>query len=146
MTYRDQAWTARQGTMGDIAESKFEELCDRGFVRYGLNRPPIQMSALPAQLRYTPDYLTSAGFVEVQGCGRDGTLKFKAEKLAALSQWNGIHPVTLWMWDSHRKQWASVGLEEMYQLIAEHGTLGAFKEGTPYWAVKATAIPNWSKT
>lgn len=102
MTYRNKKWENRIGTLGDPAESAFEDwasISDYGFVRYGLNRPPIDMRMVPEKIRYTPDYLTNFGLVEVQGCGRDQLFKFKHEKLVALQSWNNDCPVSLWLYD-----------------------------------------------
>ena len=71
MSFAEKPFGVRIRTMGDIAERKFEERSVVEWVRYGLCRPPIDMSALPPELRYTPDYLTAQRLVEVQGLGQD---------------------------------------------------------------------------
>ena len=132
------------GAMGDEAEARFEQLHNRKFVRFGLNRPPLQVHRLPTFVRYTPDYLTTSGFYEVQGCGRDRLLKFKVEKLSALSLWDAMHPVRLWLWDAHGAAWADVSLEDAYRLIGIHGRMDQFREGKPYWALPVDAIDDWT--
>lgn len=101
-TFSERTWEKREKTLGDPAESAFEEWAENTwcpFARYGLNRPPIDMRLVPPKIRYTPDYITNLGLVEVQGCGRDGLFKFKHEKLIALQQWDTEMPVSLWLYD-----------------------------------------------
>lgn len=150
MSFKDRDWQARFDEMGDLAEGIFEWVCeevlDRGYVRYGLNRPPIRMSALPARVRYTPDYLMSNAYVEVQGFGRDQTLKLKLDKWGALHWWNDLHPTKLFVYDSHNKRWQFVGLPELDEVLADgKGTLDSFPEGKTYFAFHAAVLPDrWS--
>lgn len=132
--FKDQAWTARFGAMGDEAESKFEEVHDGGWVRYGLCRPPVQMSKLPTFLRYTPDYLTSNGLVEVQGVGRDRLLKLKVEKALELQQWHNIFGLTLFMWDSKRKDHAYLPWPTVWGWLPTM-PMNTFPEGKTYWEI-----------
>ena len=81
MSFKDGTWAQRFGALGDEAEQVFERVARYGWVRYGLNRPPLQMHRLPARIRYTPDYLMSNKFIEVQGLGRDQKLKLKLDKI-----------------------------------------------------------------
>lgn len=122
MTYRNQKWENRIDTLGDPAEGAFEDWAnqtDYKFVRYGLCRPPINMRLVPTKLRYTPDYLTDFGLVEVQGCGRDGKFKFKHEKLVALNQWNTDCPVSLWLYDQPADIGYMVRLEHVTNMCAD---------------------------
>lgn len=140
--FKDQSWEQRFGAMGDEAEQKFEEyakdVLDRGFVRYGLNRPPIKMHSLPARIRYTPDYLMSRCFVEVQGLGRDQKFKLKFDKWNSLRWWNDFKRedfdgVSLYVWDSHKKRETMFPLECLDALLSDGtGALGVFHEGKPY--------------
>jgi hypothetical protein len=131
-SFRNQSWNNRFQEMGDTAEAIFEATIGRGFVRFGLNRPPLQVHKLPAKIRYAPDYLTSTGFYEVQGCGRDGVLKLKDEKLVALGEWNQDFDTFLWVYDqtNHRYAWAHVG-EIVHDL--DKFRKGMFPEGKPYF-------------
>ena len=140
MSFKDRGWNARFAEMGDQAEAKFEEVCDRGFVRYGLNRPPLRMSMLPPFVRYTPDYLTSRAFVEVQGFGRDQTFKLKVDKYEALAEWAQQHPVDLFIYDSHNDRHIQLSLDEVYDVIMASGHLDRFPEGKAFWSVPADAI------
>lgn len=140
MSFKDRRWESRFEAMGDQAEAKFEEVCDRGFVRYGLNRPPIRMSMLPEFVRYTPDYLTSKCFVEVQGFGRDQTFKLKVDKYQALVAWSAFHPVEIFIYDSYNDRSIQLTLDDVYQLWQDYGSGGSFPEGKQYWSVPASAI------
>jgi hypothetical protein len=131
----------RVGTMGDEAEGVFEEVCHVNWVRYGLNRPPLKMSMLDERVRYTPDYLTSAAFVEVQGFGRDQTLKLKVSKMSALAWWNVPHPVELFVWDSTNKRHAQFPLAEVQAWFDNLRTvLDRFHDSGAYFAVPAEVV------
>lgn len=145
MSFKDRGWNARFEQLGDEAEGIFEEVATQqlklGYVRYGLNRPPIQMSRLPARIRYSPDYLMSAKFVEVQGFGRDQLLKLKIDKWMSLHFWNSIHPVELFAWDTTNNRWCFVTLDDLDLLIADGmATFAAFPERKSYLAFEADAL------
>lgn len=141
MSFKDRSWARRFEEMGDEAEGVFEDVCDAQlklkFVRYGLNRPPIQMHKLPARIRYTPDYLMSAKFVEVQGVGRDQTVKLKLDKWGALRWWNDVHPVELFVWDSHHERWCFVTLDQLQENIR---AVNQFPEGHAYFEYDADVL------
>ena len=146
MSFKDQSWEKRFGAMGDEAEGHFEQYATEtlklGFVRYGLDRPPIQMHRLPKHLCYTPDYLMSGCMVEVQGVGRDQQVKVKHDKLNSLRWWNdfqrpGFDGVCFYVWDSHKKRECMFHLSVFDKLLGQgKGQLDAFAEGKPYmyWA------------
>lgn len=139
MSFADKPFGVRIQTMGDIAERQFEDESPVKWVRYGLCRPPINMAALPPQLRYTPDYLTSQGLVEVQGIGKDQTLKVKHEKLEALKWWSKVHPVYFYVFDSHNERSHIFTLKDLKKRCdmseTEH-----FPEGKAYFAIKSSLI------
>lgn len=144
MTYSDGTWEQREQTLGDPAEKAFEHWSqhyDLGYARYGLLRPNLNMRELPAEIRYTPDYVTEYGFVEVQGCGQDGLLKFKHDKLEALKWWDKIYPVTFWLWSSATDLSAQCGLMEVLdrsvdEFYADYRTDGMFDGNKPYSTVR----------
>jgi len=118
--------------MGDEAEEQFE-IAHRGkFARYGLNRPPINMSMVPVLLRYTPDYITSFGLVEVQGVGKDRILKIKKEKADALDRWHKEFSLRLFVWDSTYKRHMTVPWEDI-ALVLPTLPFDSFPEGKEYW-------------
>ena len=125
--------------MGDIAERKFEEESAVKWVRYGLCRPPINMAMLPPQLRYTPDYLTAQGLIEVQGLGQDQTLKVKHDKLEALRWWNRVHPVFMFVYDSHKDRYSMLSLKDLAKRCRLSET-EQFPEGKSYFAIKSSLI------
>jgi hypothetical protein len=137
--FHEKKWSQRFGAMGDEAEAVFESVWPRGFARYGLNRPPIQVAALPLKLRYTPDYITSTGLVEVQGFGRDGMFRFKVEKYRSLVQWAADWAVDVFLWDKTKKQHTTVALEDIEAILAS-AQAGVYPEGKPYWKIPAASL------
>lgn len=127
--------------MGDEAEGVFELVYPEGFARYGLNRPPINLTNVPPKIRYTPDYLTGKGLVEVQGFGNDQTLKLKLDKLAALDEWHGDFRVDLFVWDSKNKRCGFVRMGDLHDALDAHGVMREFPEGKAYVALRAERIP-----
>lgn len=151
--------------MGDEAEGAFEHCYTnvapkQNVVRYGLDRAPINVASLPAFVRYTPDFLTARGLVEVQGFGRDQIFKIKDDKLEALFEWQHTGGVLhLWVWDSANSEYAWVRIGDLDIVLHEaalnhevddHGgpwpdDAGVYKdqfpEGKPYWAVHKGFLP-----
>jgi len=141
--FRDKQFTSRFTAMGDEAEDIFERVATRGFARYGINRPPIQLRLVPEMVRYTPDYLQGDCLVEVQGVGRDRICKLKVDKHAALLQWNTIFQTDLFVWDNVDRVYAQFPIKDF---PVELCALGAFPEGKPYFAVNVEALPaSWSE-
>lgn len=132
--FHQQSFAARFGAMGDEAEAKFEETHSSGWVRFGLNRPPLSMQMLPPLIRYTPDYLTSHGLVEVQGVGRDRQLKLKIEKSIALQQWHQHFSLRLFVWDSKKEETHYIEWSELWPKLQSQ-PIERFPEGKAYWAV-----------
>lgn len=145
MSFHQQGWDTRFQSMGDQAEGLFEAVWPRGWARYGLNRPPIQMHRLSLKLRYTPDYITSYGLIEVQGFGRDRKLKIKHEKFSALHRWESEgDKVMFFFYDSVLDQWCTVDLDVMVAACAEHGEVGVYPEGKTYVSIHADNIPTFN--
>ena len=136
MSFKDQAWSQRFLGMGELAESAFETWAAENhrvnIVRYGLNRPPINVGKLPTAIRYTPDYLSVDCLWEVQGCGADHTIKLKLDKLEALRQWDRIHPVRLWFWNSKLEEHWEFPIEEWPEGL----NVGTFPEGKAYFELR----------
>jgi hypothetical protein len=125
--------------MGDQAETEFEQRYGRGFVRAGLRRPPIRVRDLHPFEAQRPDYLTTKGYIEVMGMGRDQTLKLKVEKLEALRFWRLLGRVYLWVWDSYKRRHVELPLEQVDALVAR-AKIGQFPEGTPYYELPADGL------
>lgn len=144
MTFHSRGWNARFTEMGDEAEGIFEMWATANavkFERFGWNRPSFSMSKLPTRLRYVPDYCTSSSLVEVQGLGRDQMFKLKLEKYNSLRYWNDLHPVKLFVWDSHHERYIIITLDDVDTLLARGaGTLDSFHEGKMYFAIPADRI------
>lgn len=132
MTYRTEKWEKRIETLGDPAENAFLEWAENTWfpvVRYGLNRPPLEMRLIPTKIRYTPDYLSNFGLIEVQGCGRDGLFKFKHEKLEALQSWSNDCPVSLWLYDQPADRGHMVMLDHVVNMCLNVDGTGFRKDG-----------------
>ena len=141
-SFRHGSWTQRFEKMGDEAERVFEATYPQGFVRYGLARPPIGLSNVPAFIRYTPDYLTAKGLVEVQGLGQDQTFKLKMDKYESLFEWNAEFRVDLFVWDSYKKRYGWIKFDDLDgYILAGLAQRGTFPEGKTYWAVTADSLP-----
>lgn len=141
MSFRDGGFSKRFGTMGDTAEHVFEDVYAEGWARYGLNRPPINLSTVPAYIRFTPDYITKRGLVECQGFGKDQTAKFKWGKLEALKLWHQQFRVDWFLFDSFNARYGWVRLPELLPALDEHAETRTFHEGNPYYAIKASNLP-----
>lgn len=105
--FSDRSWQERETVLGDPAEKAFIQWAtasNKRHVKYGLDRPPISLAHIPAFIRYTPDFLTDRTLVEVQGCGRDQTFKFKHDKLWAMARWDGYMPVDWFLWNQPADQ------------------------------------------
>ena len=122
MGYREQQWSQRVGTLGDIAEGVFEDVAPFGSsIRFGLNRPPFKVGKLTPEQRSAPDYLSGTGFfVEVQGCGRDNILKVKLEKWNALKAWNKhIGEVRFFFWNGNLSEWVAMSWDAVSKLVTK---------------------------
>jgi hypothetical protein len=142
MPYRDGDWVQRFGTLGDIAESMFEEIAPLGrFVRMGWSRPEISMSMMSANIRQMPDYYTGTGhLIEVMGLGADGILKLKTEKWESLKWWNKSgNEVGLFVWNSSLKQYAVVPWAVLRRLISKaraDGIQSFANDGNTYYPIR----------
>ena len=144
--FHTQSWVGRFAELGDTAEAIFEQVYPNNWVRFGLNRPPLKMSSLTVRSRYAPDYLTSDGYVEVKGCGRDGIIKIKRENLDALQWWHSNEQVRFFFWDSHRTRHVMVGLRELTDLIDNPDagiTLGHFHDPKAFFGVPVNSLDGW---
>lgn len=70
-------------------------------------------------LKHLPDYYAGDGYlVEVVGCGRDRTLKFRTTKVNALQVWHAIQPVYIFVYHSTTRTWVLVYWEEFLDIYA----------------------------
>lgn len=139
MTFHKKDWNSRFAAMGDEAETQFEETYENGWARFGLNRPNVKVGMLPPMIRHAPDYLTSHGFVEAMGVGRDRILKLKIDKALAIQQWHQIFPVRMFLWDSKKKESRMLEWEELWPILPTF-PIEHFPEGKAYWAVPVERI------
>jgi hypothetical protein len=146
--FSQMTWQLREKTLGDPAEQAFREWADPlGYVtiRYGLDRPPLQVGKLPPFIRYAPDFLSTECFFEVQGCGKDQTFKFKHDKLWALHEWHQHHNVRLWLWNQTIDRNVNLPLLRVLDLcddptIEDWRTDGMFDGHKPFAAVHWEAL------
>jgi hypothetical protein len=131
LSFKDKNFTYRLGAMGDQSEGAFERWCeahDKKYIRWGLDRPPLNLRMIPTRIR-------------CQGFGADQTFKLKLEKHGALHWWNDLHPVDLWVLDSHNDRACFLSLREFDALLAvNYAELHAFPEGKTYFAVNGDAL------
>jgi len=122
--FSDRPWSARFAEMGDASEKKFLEAVDGKCERFGFNRPEgVHMPSLPERVRSAPDYVQTGPnrFVECKGLGRNQRLSIKLATLGSLHWWNGLMPVHVFVWDSHKKRSITVRLEDLDALIQTPG-------------------------
>ena len=144
MSYHEQSFSARFGSMGDASEQMFERLYPQHH-RFGLNRPNMHVPSIPLMLRYAPDYMVVSGLVECMGIGRDATLKLKLDKLSALQRWELIAEVSLFVWDSHRSRYWIAPLADWQRACVEHGEVAEFNDNNkPYIRLKSANFPTTS--
>jgi len=140
--FKDQPWTQRFGTLGDPAEQRFEQFYEGNWERWGLNRPNLSMKMLPNNIRHAPDYITSHGFVECKGLGRDQVLKVKHEEIdEAWGFWNQIMPLRVFVFDSHNDRHTIIDYSQILWMANDHGTVDHFPDNNkPYYRIPAEAI------
>lgn len=141
MSFKDRSFESRFAAMGDEAEGVFEKAWAGGWARFGLNRPPIGMKRLSPFVRYKPDYITTHYLVEVQGFGKDQTIKVKLEKAQALDEWHRHHAVQIFLWDTTNREYGLADWPDMHEALHLHATLECFPEGKRYWALAKERAP-----
>jgi len=68
-------------------------------------------------------------------------LKIKVENLNALHFWHSLHPVEVYVWDSHKQRECIVPLYAIDELINQgFATLAHFPEGKAYYAIPAEHV------
>jgi hypothetical protein len=131
--------------MGDTAEHRFQEWAATNgmqYAVYGLRRPNIPVYYLPPFVRYTPDFVVRHGLMEVQGCGRDQTIKLKHDKLWALKEWNKSIPVYMWLWNQTWDQIGVTNMDTIFDLTLESARTddlridGLFDGDKPYASIR----------
>lgn len=141
MSFHRQSFKTRFGTMGDPAEAVFDLVYPKNH-KLGLNRPPFYMGGMVLAMRYVPDRMLRDRFVEVMGCGRDGKLKLKHEKIEALQTWQQIGPVELFVYDQFNETYYEAPLDAW--VSAAH-TLGASRtfdnDGKTYLELHISDFP-----
>lgn len=140
-SFKDQSFATRFQAMGDECEGKFEEVWPEKWERFGINRPALHVPSLPERIRHTPDYLTSKNLVECKGLGRDQVLKVKVVEFSCWGFWNKVHPLFVFVWDSHKKRYTHFTYLQFVDWInAGHATLASFPEGKAYFAMPASVV------
>ena len=135
--------------MGDAAEEMFVRVYEGPCDPYGLSRPNSSMSRMPAFIRYTPDFITSSGFVECKGVGQDQLLKVKMENIVVLEQWNVDWPVSFFINDTAMKRWnlfPLAGIMSAIDLFPLNYKMPVFHDNDkPYWPIPCATLPlSWN--
>lgn len=145
MSFRDRPIAQRWKAMGDEAEAVFERVYEQvvgqKFVRFGFDRAPINVARLSTHVRYSPDYCTARGLVEVQGFGSDQTFKLKLDKLDALVEWSNYDDVHVFIYDSKFDEYAWCRLFELKLALQRHADVRSFPEGKRYYALPKALLP-----
>jgi len=142
VNFHAQDFSKRFHTMGDPAEAAFDLVYPKHH-KLGLNRPPFYMGGMTLAMRYVPDRMLRDRFVECMGVGKDRLLKVKNEKVLALSAWQEIGDVSLFVWDSHAQHWYEDSLEAWRRQIDKLGVDGTFKnDNKPYRALHVDHFPS----
>jgi hypothetical protein len=144
-TYWQQGWSGRVSQLGDRAETTFLSTVDCAAEKFGLDRTHVNLAAVPAFVRYTPDFLCHNGLVECMGIGRDKVLKLKVEKLDALCQWDKQFFTYLFVFDSAANLWTEQPIEEVRHQCHTTATMQRFPEGKPAWFLDLRSL-NWEWT
>lgn len=127
-SFHEQDWQHRETLLGDEAEGVFREVAG-DCVKYGLDRPPINLRHVPDFIRFTPDFLQASRAVEVVGMGQDGILKIKCNKMLALLKWNEHMPVFVFIWNSATQLYTLLPVTELWRRLLETGKIERFHEG-----------------
>ena len=139
--FHEQTFTKRFAQMGDASEAAFDTLYPKHH-KLGLNRPPFFMGGMNATMRYTPDRMRRDAIIECMGCGRDGILKLKVDKLSALIAWKAIGPVNLFVFHSTTGACYEASIDDWEQAVLDHGTLETFeRDDKKYWALNINDFP-----
>lgn len=139
--FHEQSFKDRWGRMGDAAESVFEDVYPQAWERLGWDRTHLQMGAWPPILRYIPDYMTSKGMVECMGCGKDGILKLKVEKLRAMREWDDIYRCDLFVWSSYQSTYGWVRVSDMDVAWQWQQEERQFHDGKTFLAIPLESLP-----
>jgi len=144
--YRDQNFSQRFATMGDMAEKVYEAVAPLGnTTKFGFRRPKgVKFSTFPEKLRHQPDFVTASYMVEVMGLGRDGILKsMKTTKYEALKVWNafakrlGLLGVILFIWNSSKKQFITLTWDDLVKEVQfskkKYGIQAFENDGNEYY-------------
>lgn len=139
--FSDRSFESRFGWMGDTSERVFEQV-ERGWTRYGLQRPNVNVAKLPLKIRYTPDYLQTKCLVEVQAMGKDGFLKIKQEKVIALCLWASEMPLDFFVWDSGTGMFGRASWDDLHVELCLSAVGGTFaSDGKAHWRLGRDSIP-----
>lgn len=144
MSFHKQNFSQRFQEMGDTAEAIYNQVLPIGRSEtFGWRRPKTTMKNMTPMIKHMPDFYAGSGYlVEVMGCGRDLTLKLKLEKYESLKAWNKVQPVTLFVWNSHHRDWFLLDWDGLKKAVAQGRAAGvkAFHDGPEYWPIPLTAV------
>lgn len=139
-SFNDLSFGARFQTMGDTAEAIFLDRTPLGrSITYGWSRPPLTMRLMEEFVRHTPDFYTETGWlVEAMGVGSDGLIKLKESKYRSLLEWNKKQKTALFVWNSHRSEWAICDMDAVKKLVGaarKEGRVDTFHDGPTFFGL-----------
>lgn len=146
MSFHQQSFHNRFGSMGDQAEAVFDAVYEGKTHALGLNRTwqngqQLYMGKMTSAMKATPDRMVSDHLAEVMGIGRDQTGKFKDNKMTPLLEWEFVGPVTIFIYDSFNHRYWEASLGAWMNACLESGTREAFHDGPEYWALPVEHFP-----
>lgn len=136
--FHQQSWDTRYASMGDEAEGLFKLLFPNS-ARFGLDRPPVNLTRVPEFIRFMPDFLLHNRLVECMGVGRDQILKLKVDKLLVLLEWDELHETHLFVWDSHKRRHMEMPIVDV-AAVARFSDTKFFPEGPEYHVIPLDAL------
>ncbi|AJE04672.1 hypothetical protein [Geobacter pickeringii] len=146
--FNTRPWDERTAYLGTTAEQAFETVAAHlgiALERLGMDREsPLKYNALHPFLRQRPDYVAQTSndgpfFVEVKGSGSDGVVKIKLDSIETAQHWQLLHRVKFFVFDSARKLYATMWLDDLRATIKRDKIVAAcFSDGNQYHPVPRT--------
>lgn len=141
MAFHERSFKERFLVLGDIAESVYLNVAPLGkSERLGWRRPQVSMKKMSLELKHMPDFYADTGeLVEVVGCGKDHTLKFKVSKRRALDTWHTMQTVVIFVWNSDLEEWVVVEWDA-FKALAVAAPVKEFHDGNKYTPLSWKAL------
>lgn len=144
MAFSDLPYSAREKSLGDQSEGKFETWAEKNdvqFERYGFDHPCFRyFPSIPAFIRFTPDYIAEGKknkkfLVECKGCG-GRILKIKHDSINYLEEWNAHLTVWFFIYNSKENAYALINYRQMVDLCNESPTKRFSSDNKAYYEIR----------